>query len=642
MGRSIETGEIETGEIETGWSIEQAAQLYGVSTWGREFLHVSEGGRLILRPLGPDGPWVDLTTLASDLERRGIELPLLLRFSDLIDARIRLLVDAFRAAISAYEYSARFRPVYPIKVNHQRLVVEDIVRLGAPFHLGLEAGSKSELLVVLAMLSDPDALIICNGYKDSEYIETALMAQKLGHRVVTVIEKPSELSLAIAIARRTGLRPLLGIRARLSSASAGRWGGSSGDRAKFGLSIEDIADAVDELQAADMLDCLQLLHFHIGSQIPAIRALKDALQEASRVFVELHRLGAPLAYFDVGGGLGVDYDGARSGRDGSVNYTVHEYALDVVAAIEEACEAADVPRPDIVTESGRALVAHHAVLVVGVVGVSQHGARRSDWRPVEDDAQVFWDLWEAAQDIAEATYRSAWHDAVAAREQARLMFNLGMLDLRARARAERLFWQIARDVAELVRGLDQVPDELASLPRLLADTYFCNFSVFQSVPDAWAIGQLFPVVPLQRLDERPTRPAVLADLTCDSDGKIDRFTDSGDVLPLHELDGRPYRLGLFMVGAYQEALGDLHNLFGDTHTARIRLTGPGRYHLDAVVEGDTVTEVLSYVEYHRRDLVEKVRTACERALENGVMTLDESKRMLEIFRLGLEGYTYLE
>ena len=628
------------------WSTSDSAELYGIQNWGREFLRINAQGNLVVAPAGPEGPWADLRALVDDLQRREIGLPILLRFPDVLEARVRTLAEAFHTAIKDYEYGGQYRGVYPIKVNQQRHLVEDLVRIGRKWHIGLECGSKPELLVVLALMDDPEALIVCNGYKDEEYIETAMLAQKMGRRPIVVIEKFSEALTAISVAKKHGMRPLLGVRAKLASKGAGRWEASTGDKAKFGLTILEIVDLVDLLAEHGMLDCLQLLHFHIGSQVSAIRPFKAALKEAARIFVELRKLGANLRYMDCGGGLGVDYDGSSTNFASSVNYTVQEYAYDVVQAIQSACDEAGEPHPDIVTEAGRAMVAHHAVLIFNVLGVSEHPTADGPVSVPDDDPEVLHELVEVLNEgITQKNYQAAFHDALGAREQVLSMFNLGLLDLRQRARAERLFWQITGRIAKITKELPYVPDELASLDRSLADTYFCNFSVFQSMPDAWAIDQLFPVVPIHRLDERPTRQGVLADITCDSDGKLDRFIDLHDVkrvLELHTPTDQPYLLGAFLVGAYQEILGDLHNLFGDTNSVLVRLLPEGGYEIDHVVEGDSVTDVLAYVQYSRKDLVRRVRSACELALRAGTLSLEESARLVAMYQAGLEGYTYLE
>jgi len=628
------------------WSIQDSEDLYGIPNWGREFLRINPSGNLEVAPTGPEKRHTDLYALVDDLHSRGIQPPILLRFPDLLQSRIRTVAYAFHAAIEEYGYSGKYRGVFPIKVNQQRHLIDDVVRLGRPFHLGLEAGSKPELLVVLAMMDDPEAVVVCNGYKDVEYIETALLAQKIGRRTIIVIEKFSEAKLCVDLARKHGVTPLLGVRVKLASKGAGRWEASTGDSAKFGLTILEIVQLVDYLRSEGMLDALQLLHFHIGSQVSAIRSFKSALTEASRVLVELYKLGAPMRYLDVGGGLGVDYDGSSTNFASSVNYSVQEYAYDVVSFIQSACDAAGVPHPHIITESGRALVAHHAVLVFNILGVGAHPTTDGPTEVFPDDPEPLHDLQSTlAEGITAKNYQVAWHDALGGREQALTMFNLGLLDLRQRARAERMFWQIAGRISKVISELSYVPDEFARLHRVLADTYFCNFSVFQSMPDSWAVDQLFPIVPLHRHTEEPRRRGVLADITCDSDGKVDRFIDLHDVkkiLELHEVGDQPYYLGAFLVGAYQEILGDLHNLFGDTNSVIVQLHADGSYDIDTVVEGDTVTEVLGYVQYDRKELLLKVRRACEQAVKKGTMTAKDTARVVAMYREGLDGYTYLE
>ncbi len=629
-----------------GWTIRNSAETYGIEHWGASFLRINDAGNLVIAPRGASGPSADLSELVEDLQRRGIGLPVLLRFTDMLRLRVETLANAFAKAFKSYEYKGKYRGVYPIKVNQQRDVVEDLIREGRDFHIGLESGSKPELLVVMALLDDPEARIICNGYKDYEYIATALMAQQLGRRPTIVVEKSSEIALIIRVSREMGVRPSIGLRAKLTSRGAGRWEASSGDRAKFGLTVGEMVRAVEELREAEMLDCLHLLHFHIGSQVSAIRSFKDALREASRLYIELVKLGAPMGVFDTGGGLGVDYDGSHSNFASSVNYSVQDYADDVVAHITAACDEAGIDHPDIVTESGRAMVAHHSVLIVNVLGSSEYDAGEEDMPTLEEgDPESLHELLDTAKRITRKNYQTVWHDALEAREEMLTMFNLGLVDLPARARAERVFWHICVRVERIVRQLSYVPDEMQTLSRNLADTYFCNFSVFQSAPDSWAVDQLFPIVPIHRLGEQPTRKAILADITCDSDGKVDKFIDLHDVkdsLELHALDDRPYHLGFFLVGAYQEILGDLHNLFGDTNAVHVTLTGENAYRVDHVVEGDTVAEVLGYVQYSRRALIRSLRQATELAVEEGRLTLEASGSIIKAYIGGLEGYTYLE
>jgi len=627
-----------------GWTVRDSLELYHVSAWGESFFSINEAGHVSVRPHGNGGDQIDLLSLVNDLEQRGLRTPLLIRFSDILASQVRGLSTIFQNAISEYGYRGRHRGVYPIKVNQQRHVVEEIVAYGAEHHVGLEAGSKPELLVALAILDTPDALIVCNGYKDRAYVETALLAQRLGRTPVIVIDRFAEIELVIKTSRELGIRPHIGVRARLSARGAGKWVESTGDRSKFGLTASEMVDAVERLRAEDMLDCLELLHFHIGSQITAIRAHKDALSEASRVFVGLHALGARPRLIDVGGGLAVDYDGSRTNFHSSKNYSTQEYANDVVAFVQRACDESGVPHPDIVTEAGRAMVAHHSVLVFDVLGVSEVPSG-SEPAPVEEnDPKVLHDLFEVGRSISKKNVQEAYHDAIQLKEEAATLFSLGFLDLHARARVERLFWTCCARILRVVRDLPYVPEDLEALEKDLADTYFANLSVFQSAPDHWAVKQLFPIMPIHRLREKPTRRGVIADLTCDSDGKIDQFIDPHDVkdvLELHPWTGERYYLAMFLVGAYQEILGDLHNLFGDTDAVHVTLSRDGGYVVEHVVEGDAVEEVLAYVQYDKQALVEKVRRTIEDPLRRGQITSEESARLRKRYEQGLEGYTYL-
>ncbi len=628
------------------WTPADSMDLYNIAGWGNEYFSVNETGNMVVHPGGPGTPAVDLKGLVDEVRERGIGLPLLIRFADILKARVVQLNEAFQTAIREYGYRGSYRGVYPIKVNQERFLVEKLTEYGRPYHFGLEAGSKPELLAVMALLEDPDALIICNGYKDEEYVEMALLASRLGRTVVLVVEKPSELPLIRDIARRTGVAPLLGIRARLSARGSGHWEASGGDRSKFGLSGQDLLEAVAFLRENDLLASFQLLHFHLGSQISSIRAVKDALREASWIYVNLHRMGAPLRYLDVGGGLGVDYDGSQTNFSSSLNYTLQEYANDIVFGVMEVCDPEGVPHPVLVSESGRATVAHHACLVVDILGVSEFAVGKLPERPPADAPPFLRHLFDTYREVSRKNLLEAYHDAIAYREQGLLLFNLGQLSLEHRGLAEQLFWAVSQKVLRIARTLPQLPEELEGLERSLADTYFCNFSVFQSLPDSWAIDQLFPVVPIHRLDEEPVRRGVLADITCDSDGKIDHFIDLRDVkdvLELHSfVHGEPYYLGTFLVGAYQEILGDLHNLFGDTNTVAVSLDPEEGYQIDEVLSGDTVTDVLEYVSYTRKDLIAKVRQAAENALRARKMTFEESRHLVRMYEEGLSGYTYLE
>jgi arginine decarboxylase len=627
-----------------GWTIRDSLELYGVPSWGGGYFSVNPEGHVEVRPRGGSGPSIDMLELTQSLERRGLRTPLLIRFSDILASRVRGLSEAFQAAASEYGYQGQYRGVYPIKVNQQRHVVEEIVEHGRDAGVGLEAGSKPELLVALALLDTPGALIVCNGYKDRAYVETALLAQRLGRRPIIVVDRFREIDLILKTSRELGIKPALGVRARLTTKGAGKWVESTGDRSKFGLTAVEIVEAVERLRSEDMLDCLELLHFHIGSQITAIRAHKDALREAGRIYAGLHALGARPTLVDVGGGLGVDYDGSQTNFHSSMNYTVQEYANDVVAALQEAADDADIPHPDIVTESGRAMVAHHSVLVFDVLGVNEVLGHRPREEAGEEENKVIQDLAEVRDSISRKNVQEAYHDALQLKEEASQLFSLGYLDLPARAKVERLFWACCEKILRIVRELPYIPEDLADLEKGLADTYYGNFSVFQSAPDHWAVKQLFPVMPIHRLDERPTRRGVFADLTCDSDGKIDKFIDQRDVkdvLELHPWNDSAYYIGVFLVGAYQEILGDLHNLFGDTDAVHVHLDEAGGYSVEDVVEGDQVSDVLRYVQYDERALSEKVRRTVERALRDGKMTVEESARLRKRYAEGLREHTYL-
>lgn len=627
-----------------GWTVRDSRELYSVGSWGAGYFDINDRGHVEARIAANGGGRIDLAELVADLRQRGLRCPMLIRFSDILAARVRGLCGAFDQAINEYGYGGRYRGVYPIKVNQQRHVVEEIVEYGAAHGIGLEAGSKPELLIALAVLETPDALIVCNGYKDRAYIETALLAQRLGRKPMIVVDRFRELELIIRTSRALGVRPHIGVRARLSTKGAGRWVESTGDRSKFGLTAVEIVQAVEILKHADMLDCLELLHFHIGSQITAIRAHKDALREASRIFVGLYDMGAAPKFIDVGGGLGVDYDGSQTNFHSSMNYSMQEYANDVVASIQEACDSRQVPHPNIVTEAGRAMVAHHSVLVFDVLGVNEMISGVVPESASDSEPKVVQDLSEIARTLSSKNVLEAYHDAIQIREEATTLFSLGYLDLPARARVESLFRACCERILRIVRDLPYVPEELEPLERAFADTYYGNFSVFQSAPDHWAVKQLFPVMPLQRLGEKPTRRAILADLTCDSDGKIDRFIDVRDVkdvLELHPLDDQPYYIGVFLVGAYQEILGDLHNLFGDTDAVHVRIGEDQKYVVEHVVEGDDVGDVLRYVQYDKAILIERVRRTIEVAMRSGSIGLEDSARLRRYYEAGLSEYTYL-
>ncbi|MBL8696264.1 MAG: biosynthetic arginine decarboxylase [Planctomycetes bacterium] len=627
-----------------GWTSRDAAELYNVHSWGAPYFGVNEAGHVVVHPNGNEGFQMDLYELVSDLRRRGFSPPLLIRFSDILKARVDELCGAFQMAIKDSEYQGAYRGVYPIKVNQQRHVVEELAEYGRPHHLGLEAGSKPELLVAVALLDDPEALIICNGYKDKAYIETALLSQKLGRRTIIVVDRYREIDTILQVSKELGIRPNIGVRARLTTKGAGKWVESTGDRSKFGLTTTEIVEVVERLKKEDMLDCLQLLHYHIGSQITAIRAHKDALREACRILTELYKMGASMRYIDCGGGLGVDYDGSSTNFHSSMNYNLREYAADVVAALAEACKTAGMPHPDIVTESGRALTAHHSVLVFNVLGANEVLGNRPPQPVKPEEHAIVRKLDEILQGVTRKNVQESYNDALEVKEESIVAFSLGVLNLRERARCEEMFWAICERILKVIKELEYVPEELEGLEKALSDTYYCNFSLFQSAPDHWAVKQLFPCMPIQRLTERPQRRAILADLTCDSDGKIDEFIDLRDVkhaLEVHPIDnGKPYFIALFLVGAYQEVLGDLHNLFADTDAVHVKLV-EGGYMVEHAVKGDTIGAVLEYMEYDKNDLVRRMRKAVEQSLRGKQITLDESGKLMQRYEDALNSYTYL-
>jgi arginine decarboxylase len=627
------------------WKIHDSAEIYDVHAWGGDFLSINPSGNVEVRPRGTGGPGIDLSELVEHLRHRGVNVPVLVRFSDILATRIENLCGAFNDAIAANSYRGRHRAIYPIKVNQQRHVVEEVLDFGRPFGVGLEAGSKPELLAILPIMDGEDSLMICNGYKDRAYMEIAFLAQKIGRKPIIVLDRFHELGLALEVARDLGIRPHLGIRAKLAAKGAGRWVESGGDRSKFGLTADEILEAVATLQQHEMLDCLELLHFHVGSQITQIRAIQEAVKEAARFYVGLTQMGAQLKYLDVGGGLGVDYDGSQTNFSSSMNYTELEYTRDVVATIAEVCDEKGIDHPDIITESGRAMVAHQSVLIFNVLGVNEVLPRGTAPQPGDDDHRVVHSLFQAYQSTTPENLIESFHDATAAKDEALALFKLGYLDLRERGRSERLYWACCERIFRHAQKLEFIPEELKGLERALADTYYGNFSVFQSAPDHWAVRQLFPTMPIHRLNEEPTRRGVFADLTCDSDGRIDRFINRREakhVLPLHPPNQKPYYIGVFLVGAYQEILGDLHNLFGDTDAVHVRLGENDRIEIEHIVEGDSVEEVLGYVQYSRAELVERARRAIETALRKGTITVEESARLRRRYEQGLSGYTYLD
>ncbi|HKT80699.1 MAG TPA: biosynthetic arginine decarboxylase [Vicinamibacterales bacterium] len=631
-------------DVGEGWSVADATELYEIARWGQGYFSIGENGHVRIHPTKDPNRSIDLKQLVDHLQLRGISLPTLIRFSDILQHRMHEIAEAFQGAIAQHEYSGRYICVYPIKVNQQRQVVEEVLEFGKPHGFGLEAGSKPELLAVAA-LADNDTPIICNGFKDAEFIEMAMLAQKIGRRIIPVVEKYTELDLILEYAEKVGVRPTIGMRVKLAARGGGRWQSSGGYRSKFGLTVGEILRGLEELKTRGMEDCFQLLHFHLGSQIPNIRIVKGALNEAARVYVELAKAGAGLRYLDVGGGLGVDYDGSQTNFESSVNYTLEEYANDVVYHLQTVCDEAKVPHPTIVSESGRAIVAHHSLLVFNVLGVSGFGDEAVPKAPTPDMEQPLVDLIETYNGLMSRNALESYHDAQQALDMAMNLFTSGYLTLDQRSMAENLYWAICLKIQKFVQAMDEVPEELQSLDDSLSDTYFCNFSLFQSIPDSWAIKQLFPIMPIHRLNERPGRHAVLGDITCDSDGKIDQFIDRRDVrrtLALHTFDGSPYYLGVFLVGAYQEILGDLHNLLGDTHAVHVSLDANDMVVLDAVIKGDTVREVLDYVEFDAEVLVKKLRSDVEVAVRSGRLDYEEAGRLLQFYEDGLRGYTYLE
>ena len=626
------------------WAVGDAAELYDVGRWGAGYFSVGKTGTLQVHPTKDPARSIDLKQLIDNLQLRGIDLPILLRFGDILKHRLGEIHEAFQRAMREYHFNGSYCCVYPIKVNQQRQVVEEVLEYGKPYRFGLEAGSKPELLAVIAMAGN-ETPIICNGFKDAEFIEMAMLAQKIGRQVIPVVEKYTELQLILHYAQKVGVRPQFGMRVKLAAKSTGRWQGSGGYRSKFGLTVSEILRALEELKRDGMQDCFKLLHFHLGSQIPNIRHIKQALNEAARIYVELHRRGAGLSYMDVGGGLGVDYDGSQTNFESSTNYTLQEYANDVVYHVQSLCDDAGVPHPTIISESGRAVVAYHSALIFNVLGVSGLGDGEIPAELPPESEQPLADLMDTYNNVTVRNLLEAYHDAQQALELAMNLFSGGYLPLDQRSLAENLFWAICRKIQKLVRQLEYVPEDLQGLDALLSDTYFCNFSLFQSMPDSWAIKQLFPVMPIHRLNEQPTSNAVLGDITCDSDGKIDQFIDRRDVkrtLPLHKFNGEPYYLGVFLLGAYQEILGDMHNLFGDTNAVHVGLSEGGEVVLETVIDGDTVREALEYVEFDVNALVKKLRTDVEAAVRLGRIDYQECGRLLRFYEEGLQGYTYLE
>jgi arginine decarboxylase len=632
-----------TDEPKAPWTIEDSENLYRIQGWGEPYFSINAAGHVTIAPQGDRGGSLDLYDLVSSLQQRNLALPLLIRFSDILEHRIERLNACFAKAIARYNYGGVYKGVFPVKCNQQKHLIEDLVKFGKPYQFGLEAGSKAELMIAIAMLDNPGALLICNGYKDREYIETAMLAQKLDQTPIVVLEQIEEVEIAIAAAKALGIKPNLGVRAKLNAKGIGRWGVSSGDRAKFGLTIPEIIMVVDRLKQVDMLDSLQLLHFHIGSQISSISVIKDAIGEASKIYVELVQLGANMKYLDVGGGLGIDYDGSQTNFHASKNYDLQNYANDIVAEVRETCNEKNVPVPTLISESGRAIASHQSVLIFDVLSTCE--VRTDLPQPTtQPEHQIVRNLWETYESITPENFREAFYDANQFKEEALSRFKFGYLTLTERSRAEQLYWACCQKILDIAKREEYLPEDLEELEQIMASIYYINLSVFQSAPDSWAIDQLFPIMPIHRLGEEPTRRGILADLTCDSDGKIDQFIDLKDVkhvLELHPLEpNKPYYLGLFLGGAYQEIMGNLHNLFGDTNAVHIKLTPKG-YKIEHVVKGDTMKEVVGYVQYDVEDLIESIRQKAEQALLENRIEIKEAQRLLQNYEHSLSQYTYL-
>lgn len=627
------------------WRIEDSAELYNISGWGLKYFSINEKGHVQVTPYEGSAA-VDLREVIDDLKLRDVSTPMLLRFPDILDDRIRKITGCFRKAAQEYDYDAQNFVVYPIKVNQMRQVVEEIVSHGNKYNIGLEAGSKPELHAVLAVNPHSNSLIICNGYKDEDYVELALLAQKMGRRIYLVVEKLNELKLIADVAKRLGITPNVGIRIKLSSSGSGKWEESGGDVSKFGLNSSELLEALSFLKKRGISDSLKLIHFHIGSQITKIRRIKNALREAMQFYVQLSKMDFNIEFVDVGGGLGVDYDGTRSSMgENSMNYSIQEYVNDTVSALVDVCVKNDLPHPNIITESGRSLTAHHSVLVIEVLETTQLPIWNDNEEIADDAHELAKELYNIWDRINITTLFEDWHDALQIREEALDLFSLGLLDLNTRAIVEKLFWSVARDVNDLTASMKHPPEELRKVAKMLPEKYFCNFSLFQSLPDSWAIDQMFPIIPLQRLDEKPGRQCTIQDITCDSDGKISRFVSPQGAswsLPVHPLKiGEHYYIGVFLVGAYQEILGDLHNLFGDTNAVHISV-GKDKYEIEQVIDGEPVADVLDYVEYSPKKLVRNLETWVTASMKQGVITAEEGRQFLNNYRSGLYGYTYLD
>ncbi|MDD4777423.1 MAG: biosynthetic arginine decarboxylase [Fermentimonas sp.] len=629
------------------WRIEDSEELYNINGWGNGYFSINDKGNVQVTPTKQEELSVDLNDLMRELYLRDVVAPVLIRFPEILDNRIEKISQSFAKASKEYDYKAKNHIIYPIKVNQMRQVVEEIVSSGKRFNIGLEAGSKPELHAVLATNTDNNSLIICNGYKDESYIELALLAQKMGKQVFLVIEKQNELELIIQIAKRLKVKPNIGVRVKLSSSGSGKWEDSGGDASKFGLNSSELLEALEVLKKNNMGDCFRLIHFHIGSQITKIRKIKTALREAAQFYVQLHALGFNIEFVDIGGGLGVDYDGTRSSfTENSINYSIQEYVNDSVSTFVDAANKNELPHPNIITESGRALTAHHSVLIFEVLETTTLPEWPEEKDIQEDDHELVKELYKIWDTLTQPRMLEAWHDSQQIRDESMDLFSLGMLDLKTRAQVEQLYYSIAREISITSNRAKHAPQELRELSKLLGDKYFCNFSLFQSLPDSWGIDQVFPIIPIHRLDEKPDRTATLQDITCDSDGNISNFASQdgfrSSLLPVHSLKkNEPYYLGVFLVGAYQEILGDLHNLFGDTNVVHVS-TGENGYQIDQVIDGESVADVLEYVQYNPKKLVRTVETWVMSSVKQGKISVEEGKEFLSNYRSGLYGYTYLE
>ena len=627
------------------WTIEDSKELYNINGWGVSYFGINNKGDVYVSPC-KNNAQIDLREVMDELALRDVTPPVLLRFPDILDNRIEKTASCFQQAKEEYDYKGENFIIYPIKVNQIQPVVEEIISHGRKFNLGLEAGSKPELHAVIAVQCQSDSLIICNGYKDQAYIELALLAQKMGKRIFIVVEKLNELETIAKVAKKLNVKPNLGIRIKLASSGSGKWEESGGDASKFGLTSAELLQALDILKQKGMQECLRLIHFHIGSQITKIRRIQTALREAAQFYINLHKMGYDVEFVDCGGGLGVDYDGTRSSNsESSVNYSIQEYVNDCIYTFVDAADKNGIRHPNIITESGRSLTAHHSVLVIDVLETASLPEMPEEFEAKANDHQLVKDLYEIWDNLNPRTMLEDWHDAEQIRDEALELFSHGIVDLKTRAEIERMYWSVAHEINALAKSMKHVPEELKNLDKLLADKYFCNFSLFQSLPDSWAIDQLFPIMPIQRLNERPTRSATLQDITCDSDGKISNFVADGHikhVLPIHALrKNENYHLGVFLIGAYQEILGDMHNLFGDTNAVHISVKD-GKYHIDQIIDGETVEEVLDYVQYNPKKLVRQLETWVTKSVKEGKISLEEGKEFLGTYRSGLYGYTYLE